>query len=194
MVAGNLVGLAVPLLPGQILWINLLTHGLVGVAFGSEPIDSREMTLPPRPPTEPVFTRPALVRLAWVTLALVAAALAAGALTSGADDVRRTAIFASLGVGQLGVALALRARRGRRVGAERGGHGVDLAVLGALVLLAAAVWVPPLRALVHTTALDLRTTLVALAAGVVPGCVLQLSRGRVDEVSSLRRSGSPPGG
>jgi P-type Ca2+ transporter type 2C len=181
MVAGSLVGLAVPLLPGQILWINLLTHGLVGVAFGSEPIDDREMTLPPRPPTEPVFTRPALVRLAWVTLALVVAALAAGALTSGADDVRRTAIFAALGVGQLGVALALRARRGRPAGAERGGHGVDLAVLLALALLAAAVWVPPLRGLVHTAAIDLRTTLVALAAGVVPGAMLQLARGRVDE-------------
>ena len=187
MVAGSLVGLAVPLLPGQILWINLLTHGLVGVAFGSEPLDAREMALPPRPPGEAVFTRAGLVRLAWVTVLLVVVSLGVGALTAGADDVRRTAIFLSLGVGQLGVALALRARGAARSGGAAARHGMEVAVLLAAALLAAAVWVPVLQRLLHTTALDLRTTLLALAAGAVPGCVLALARGRVDEVRSRRR-------
>ena len=48
MLAGPLVGLALPLLPAQILWVNLLTHGLPGVAMGSEPADPAAMRRPPR--------------------------------------------------------------------------------------------------------------------------------------------------
>ena len=52
MLAGPFVGLALPLLPAQILWINLLTHGLPGVALGSEPADPDAMHRPPRPPQQ----------------------------------------------------------------------------------------------------------------------------------------------
>ena len=39
MLIGPLAGLPLPLLPAQILWVNLLTHGPPGVALGSEPAD-----------------------------------------------------------------------------------------------------------------------------------------------------------
>ena len=55
MLAGPLVGLPLPLLPAQILWVNLLTHGLPGVALGSEPADPAAMRRPPRPPAESVL-------------------------------------------------------------------------------------------------------------------------------------------
>jgi Ca2+-transporting ATPase len=173
MMTGAVVGLAVPLLPGQILWINLLTHGLVGVAFGSEPLDPREMSRPPRPLAEPVFTRDALVRLAWVTGLLVGAALAVAALTDGSEQVRRTAVFLALGGGQLGVAMGLRSPR-RGVG--RGARGIELAVTLAVALLVAAVWLPGLQDLVHTRPIGLGTALRALAAAAVPASVLALSR------------------
>ncbi len=46
MLGGSLVGLVLPLLPAQILWINLLTHGLVGVAFGQNPPTPRRCAVP----------------------------------------------------------------------------------------------------------------------------------------------------
>jgi Ca2+-transporting ATPase len=46
MLFGPLFGFAVPLQAGQILWVNLLTHGLPGVAMGSEP-PSRGMRIGP---------------------------------------------------------------------------------------------------------------------------------------------------
>lgn len=171
MVTGGLVGLAVPLLPGQILWINLLTHGLVGVAFGSEPLDPREMARAPRPPGEPVFTRPALRRLVATTVALVACVLVAAALTDPAEEVRRTAVFLTLGAGQLGVALALRSPRR---GVTWRGHGLELAVVVAVLLLVAAVWLPPLQALLGTTGLAWGTVATAAAAACVPAMVLRL--------------------
>ena len=49
MLIGPLVGLALPLLPAQILWVNLLTHGLPGVALGSEPADPARDAPPAAP-------------------------------------------------------------------------------------------------------------------------------------------------
>jgi P-type Ca2+ transporter type 2C len=52
LVLGPFLGLALPLLPAQILWVNLLTHGLPGVAFGAEQAEPDVLTRPPHPPTE----------------------------------------------------------------------------------------------------------------------------------------------
>lgn len=50
MLLGPFLGMPLPLLPAQILWINLLTHGLPGVALGAEPVAPGTMRHPPRPP------------------------------------------------------------------------------------------------------------------------------------------------
>ena len=78
MLLGPLVGLAVPLLPAQILWINLLTHGLPGVALGAEPAEPDTMRRPPRSPQESVLGA-GLGRDVLLTGGLIAAVtLAAG--------------------------------------------------------------------------------------------------------------------
>jgi Ca2+-transporting ATPase len=174
MLFGGLAGLSLPLLPAQILWINLLTHGLVGVAFGAEPVDPREMTGPPRPPWESVFPRPALVQLLGTTVVLTATALAVASLTDGADALRRTAVFLALGGAQLGVAVALRSVRSRTTRLRE--RGVEASVLVAMLLLLLAVYAPPLHVLLGTTSLPASDALLALGAAVVPGVALALWR------------------
>ena len=49
MLAAGLMGLPVPLLPVQLLWINLVTDGLPAVALATDPIDSGVLNRPPRP-------------------------------------------------------------------------------------------------------------------------------------------------
>ena len=61
MLIGPVVGFALPLQAGQILWVNLLTHGVPGVAMGNEPAESDVLSRPPRPP------RQSLVDTAWPT-------------------------------------------------------------------------------------------------------------------------------
>ena len=50
-------GLPLPLLPVQLLWLNLVTNGIQDVALAFEPGLGDELKRPPRPPREPIFNR-----------------------------------------------------------------------------------------------------------------------------------------
>jgi Ca2+-transporting ATPase len=50
-----MVGLPIPLLPIHILWVNLVTDGLPGIALAGEPAERGVMRRPPRPPGENLF-------------------------------------------------------------------------------------------------------------------------------------------
>ena len=57
MFVASLVALPVPLLPIQILWVNLVTDGLPALALGVDPVDPKIMDRPPRKPDEPLITK-----------------------------------------------------------------------------------------------------------------------------------------
>lgn len=57
MFVAALVGLPIPLLPVQILWVNLVTDGLPAMALGVDPNEKNIMNRPPRNPGESVFSR-----------------------------------------------------------------------------------------------------------------------------------------
>jgi magnesium-transporting ATPase (P-type) len=52
-----LMGLPLPLLAVQLLWLNLVTNGIQDVALAFEPGEGDELRRPPRPPQEPIFNR-----------------------------------------------------------------------------------------------------------------------------------------
>ena len=172
MLGGALVGLVLPLLPGQILWINLMTHGLVGIAFGAEPADPGEMRRPPRPPSESIFSTRSRQMLVFAATTLTVSALGVGALAGGGVDTRRTAVFLTLGLGQLGVALALRSRTTGR----RGVRGLERGVIAAVVLMLLAVYAPGLNVLLDTSAPTISTLAMVAVAAAVPGVSLRLLR------------------
>ena len=57
MLLAPFLGMPLPLLPLQILWMNLVTDGLPALALGVEPAESNVMKRPPYPTTESVFSR-----------------------------------------------------------------------------------------------------------------------------------------
>jgi P-type Ca2+ transporter type 2C len=57
MFVSSLVGWPAPLIPVQILWVNLVTDGLPALALGVDPVDPNVMKRPPRPPNESVVTK-----------------------------------------------------------------------------------------------------------------------------------------
>ena len=57
MLTGPLLGMPIPLLPIQILWINLVTDGAPAVALGYEESEKNVMNRPPYQPEEGIFSR-----------------------------------------------------------------------------------------------------------------------------------------
>ncbi|HEX6497461.1 MAG TPA: cation-transporting P-type ATPase [Micromonosporaceae bacterium] len=187
MLTGPFVGLAVPLLPAQILWVNLLTHGLPGVALGAEPAAPDVLRRPPRSPQESVLGA-GLGRAVLATGALISVgALGAGVVAQRAGHPAwQSMIFVVLGLAQLGVALAVAAprRRGRP-----GNPSLFWAVALSAVLQVAGVLVGPLRTLLGTQPLTWSELGACALVAAVPGVVLGL--GRALSGGAARRARSP---
>jgi Ca2+-transporting ATPase len=173
MLIGPFLGLPIPLLPAQILWINLLTHGIPGVALGAEPAESGVMSRPPRPPGESVLGAGLISAVAWTGLVLAVTALGTGVVAASVGWPWQTMIFLVLGLGQLGVALAVRARR--TPGGDRN-WSLPAAVLLSAGLLYAAAAVPALRDLLGTRPLTLTQQTVCVIAAAVPAALLFVTR------------------
>ncbi|MEU1240780.1 cation-transporting P-type ATPase [Micromonospora parva] len=174
MLIGPLFGLPVPLLPAQILWINLLTHGVPGVALGAEPAEPGTLRRAPRSPQESVLGA-GLGRDVLLTGALIAAVvLGAGVFAAQRELPWQSVVFVVLGLAQLGVALAVRAPR--PAGTRSGNPGLLVAVAVSALLQVGGVLLAPLRDLLGTEALAPSVLLACAAVSVLPGLVLRLTR------------------
>jgi Ca2+-transporting ATPase len=79
MLLAPFLGKPIPLLPLQLLWLNLLTDGLLGLGMGVEAAERDTMRRPPNSPGEGVFARGAGYQVAWVGIMIGSLALALGA-------------------------------------------------------------------------------------------------------------------
>jgi Ca2+-transporting ATPase len=68
------LGVTLPILPVQILWINMTTAGFLGLALAFEPKESGIMLRPPRPPGAPILTKSIISRIFLVSLLMLGAA------------------------------------------------------------------------------------------------------------------------
>ncbi|MFD4324790.1 cation-translocating P-type ATPase [Nocardioides sp. NPDC058538] len=180
LLLGPFLGIPFPLGAGQILWINMLTHGVPGVAFGGEPLDQRDMRHPSPSPERSVLGGGLVRQIVASGVLIAAVSLAAGLLAQNQGWHVQSAVFLTLGAAQLGLALALRAPRRRW---SLAGRGIELAVAIALLLQMAALWFAPLRGLLGTEVLEPRAQLVLLAMACLPG--LAIAAGRL--LGHLRR-------
>ncbi len=173
------LGMPMPLAPAQILWINMLTHGVPGVAFGGEPLDPALMTRPSPSPERSVLGDGLLRRILFGGALITAVSLAAGLLALRADAHVQTWVFLTLGLAQLGLALALRAPR---QGVAIRHRGLEIAVLTATALQLLAVAWAPLRELLHTTPVSVGELALLVGLASLPGAIVAataaMTRGR----------------
>jgi P-type Ca2+ transporter type 2C len=100
---------AVALLPLQLLWLNLLTDGLLGLSMGVEPAEKNVMRRPPHKPTDGIFSGGFGWQTAWTGLVIGALSLAVGlAYYAGGLAQWQTMIFSTLAFLQVFQALATR--------------------------------------------------------------------------------------
>ncbi len=151
------LGLPVPLLPIHILWINLVTDGLPGLALAAEPAEPGIMRRPPRPPDESVFAHGMWQHIVWVGLFVGGLSIGSQAwsLARGAE-YWQTVVFTVLTVSQLFHALAVRSERASLWSI---GLGSNLPLLGAVLLTVglqlAVIYIPFLNAVFDTRPLPL---------------------------------------
>ena len=98
-----------PLLPIHILWVNLVTDGLPGLALAAEPAEPGIMRRPPRPPSENLFAHGMWQHILGVGLLIGALCLGvqAWALSNG-NAHGQTMVFTVLTLSQLAHLLAIR--------------------------------------------------------------------------------------
>jgi P-type Ca2+ transporter type 2C len=151
------LGLPIPLLPIHILWINLITDGLPGLAFTAEPAEPDIMSRPPRPPEENIFAHGMWQYILWVGLLVggVSIASQAWAISRGAE-YWQTVVFTVLTLSQLFHSLAVRSETASLFSI---GLLSNLPMLGAvlftLCLQMAVIYLPFLNELFHTQPLPL---------------------------------------
>ena len=78
MLLAPFLGMPLPLLPLQILWINLMTDGLPGLALTQEPAERDTMRRPPHHPQENIFAGGMLRHILWVGLLMGLVSLGVG--------------------------------------------------------------------------------------------------------------------
>ncbi|WP_395659574.1 cation-translocating P-type ATPase [Nocardioides sp.] len=161
MLLGPFLGLVVPLMAAQILWINLLTHGITGVAIGAEPVSPGAMSQPPRPAAQSVLGDGLWQRVVLISMLISAVTLSLGLWAHSGDRAWQTMIFLSLTCLQLGVAMGL-----RPVQLTTQNPLLPVAVTGSLLLALAGVYVPLLQDLLGTSALPAADLALAVGTGV----------------------------
>ena len=158
------LGLPIPLLPIHILWINLVTDGLPGLALTAEKAEPGIMQRPPRPPVENIFAHGMWQHIIWVGLFIAGLSLAAMAWAIAREAAYwQTVVFTVLTVSQLFHSLAVRSETSSlfRIGLFSN-LPMLAAVMLTLALQLAVIYTPALNDIFHTQPLPLFDLVVCL--------------------------------
>jgi Ca2+-transporting ATPase len=180
MVLAPFLGMPLPLLPLQILWINLVTDGLPGLALTIEPAESDTMRRPPYHPQESIFGRGMGRDILWVGLLMGLVCLGLGFWAWQTDRVAwQTMVFTTLTLSQMGNALAIRSERESLFSIGLfSNKALAGAVLLTFVLQLAVVYVPFLQGLFKTDPLSLSELVICLLLSTVIFWGLELDKWR----------------
>jgi P-type Ca2+ transporter type 2C len=113
MLLAPFLGMPLPLLPIQILWINLVTDGLPALALSVEPAERNIMNRPPHSPKESIFARGMGWEILWIGLSIGFICLFTGYWFWQIERAEnwQTILFTVLTFSEIAIALALRSER-----------------------------------------------------------------------------------
>jgi Ca2+-transporting ATPase len=99
--------------PVQILWVNLVTDGLLDITIAMEPQEADVMHQPPRKPNEPIINREILFNVSFVAAFMAIGTLSIFAWANSAGNLRRaqTLAFTTMAMFQVFNSLNCRSRR-----------------------------------------------------------------------------------
>nr|WP_310734632.1 cation-transporting P-type ATPase [Azohydromonas caseinilytica] len=185
-----LLGVALPILPAQVLWVNMVSSVALAMVLAFEPTEADVMRRPPRPSGEPLLSR----FLVW-RIVLVSALFLAGVfgmyewmVRQGADvEAARTAAVNTLVCMEVFYLFSVRYLKARSFTLQgvRGTPRVLLAVAGVFALQLLFTYAPFMQALFHTEALAPAVGLRIVAVGVALLVALELEKALLRRLGAL---------
>lgn len=172
------LGLPIPLLPIHILWINLVTDGLPGLALAAEPAEKEIMRRPPRHPKESIFAHGLGAHIIWVGLLMgfVSIFTQAWAIKTGRPHWQ-TMVFTVLCLSQMGHVLAIRSETESLFSQ---GLFSNKPLIGAFILTfalqMATIYVPLLNPIFKTEPLTLSELTLTLALSTIVFFVVEVEK------------------
>lgn len=164
-----MIGLPVPLLPIQILWINLVTDGLPALALAFEPSEKDIMLRPPRKPDESIFSGGMVYHIIWIGLLMAALTLGtqAAEIYLGSGDWQ-TIVFTVLCLAQMWQVLAVRSETASLfTQGLLSNKLLTLAVLLTFVLQLMLIYIPSMNTIFNTKPLTITELLTAILVSSV---------------------------
>lgn len=176
MLFAMILGLPLPLVPIQILWVNLVTDGLPAMALGLDQPEDNVMKRKPRNPREGVFAR----GLGWKVVSRgfligVATLLAfIFAYHANPNDLAyaQTIAFATLVLAQLIHVFDCRSEKSVFARNPLGNKYLVWAVISSLLLLFVVIYYPPLQPIFHTVPIEMKDWLMITGLAAVPTFLL----------------------
>jgi Ca2+-transporting ATPase len=171
-------GLPIPLLPIHLLWINLVTDGLPGLALASEPAEKNIMQRPPRHPGQSIFADGLGVHVMWVGLLLAALTIGTQAWAIYIHDSHwQTMVFTVLCLGQLTHVMAIRSETLSLF--QQGifsNPKLIITVAITFVLQAAIIYVPFLNTVFKTQPLTLKELVICIAVSMMVFVAVEIEK------------------
>ncbi|MGM0385133.1 MAG: HAD-IC family P-type ATPase, partial [Actinomycetota bacterium] len=182
------LGLSLPILPVQILWINMTTAVLLGLMLAFEPNEAGIMSRPPRDPASPLFSSALVVRILLVSTLMVAGAWWVFGQEVAAGDSVHQARTAAMNLFVVVEAFYLFSCRSLTHSAASIGffsnRWLVVGVAAQAVLQVAITYLPVMNTVFSTAPIGLATWLRILTVGVVVSVVVAVDKG-------LRRRSRP---
>lgn len=179
MMVAPFFGLVIALQPLQLLWLNLLTDGLLGLGLGTEPAEEDTMRRPPRDPEKGALDRQDIIRLSILGITIAAISLGLALYYYNPDKPEdltwQTMLFATIGFAQVFQALGLRSSAHSPF-ALTTNPLLTIVVVAAILLQLGVIYLPFLKAFFNLVPLSARDLLISVAAGSLIFLVITVTR------------------
>ena len=176
-----LIGVALPISPAQILWVNMVSSVALALVLAFEPTEVDVMRRPPRRPDEPMLSRFVLWRIGFVSTLFLAGifGMYEWALWHGAPvETARTVAVNTLVAMEVFYLFSVRYLKAPSFTLQgvRGTPRVLLAVAVVFALQLVFTYTPFMQGLFASTALTLRTGIAIVGVGLTVLVVLELEK------------------
>ncbi|AUJ26740.1 calcium-translocating P-type ATPase, SERCA-type [Virgibacillus dokdonensis] len=180
MLFAMLLSLPLPLVPVQILWVNLVTDGLPAMALGMDKAEGDVMKKHPRSIDEGVFARGLGYKIISRGIVIGAVTLIGFIIAYQNDPTHltyaQTIAFTTLVMAQLIHVFDCRSERSIFARNPFENMYLVLSVLSSLVLLLVVIYWTPIQPIFHTVSLSLRDWALILALSSLPTVIFGFTK------------------